>query len=119
MGQGVPRGGEGGQNESLWEELVGTAGTVLVEASPHDTIWGIGLTADDPDAQHKATWRGKNWLGYALTEVSDVDEGQGADRGNIVTDGVHMHYVDLLTKCQVCQMLDASNVNTCDRRFLL
>ncbi|CAH1773287.1 unnamed protein product [Owenia fusiformis] len=57
------------QNEELKKVLLETDGTILVEASPRDTIWGIGLGADNPKAKNKHTWRGKNWLGYALTDA--------------------------------------------------
>jgi len=57
------------QNPHLKRYLLETAGTTLVEASPYDTIWGIGLKADDPRAQNRETWRGTNWLGQVLTEV--------------------------------------------------
>jgi predicted NAD-dependent protein-ADP-ribosyltransferase YbiA (DUF1768 family) len=40
-----------------------------VEASPVDTIWGIGLSADSPDSSHPDRWRGLNALGFALMEV--------------------------------------------------
>jgi ribA/ribD-fused uncharacterized protein len=43
----------------------------LVEASPLDRIWGIGLAADDERAADPATWRGLNLLGEALMEVRD------------------------------------------------
>lgn len=43
----------------------------LAEASPFDTIWGIGLSADDPRALNKETWKGKNLLGHALTKIRD------------------------------------------------
>jgi hypothetical protein len=59
------------QNEDLKKELLATAGTTLVEASPEDTVWGIGLRKDDPLAQNRATWHGTNWLGEVLTEVRD------------------------------------------------
>ena len=42
---------------------------VLVEASPVDRIWGIGLAADDVRAQKPGQWRGLNLLGFALMEV--------------------------------------------------
>ena len=46
--------------------LLGTGGRVLVEASPVDRIWGIGLAADDERAMDPARWRGPNLLGFAL-----------------------------------------------------
>lgn len=59
------------QNNKLLEALLSTAGTTLAEASPVDCIWGIGLTADHPQAQSESTWRGQNKLGYILTQVRD------------------------------------------------
>jgi ribA/ribD-fused uncharacterized protein len=49
--------------------LIGTGETVLVEASPHDRVWGIGLRASAPEANDPAKWRGENLLGFALMEV--------------------------------------------------
>ncbi|WP_215449226.1 NADAR family protein [Streptomyces sp. ATCC 21386] len=46
--------------------LVGTGHRVLVEASPVDRVWGIGLAADDERAMDPARWRGPNLLGFAL-----------------------------------------------------
>lgn len=59
------------QNPHLKQELLSTAGTTLVEASPRDRIWGIGLGANNPKALDRKTWRGTNWLGQALTEVRE------------------------------------------------
>ncbi|MER5947803.1 NADAR family protein [Streptomyces sp. NPDC001904] len=46
--------------------LLGTGDRVLVEASPVDRVWGIGLAADDPGALDPRRWRGPNLLGFAL-----------------------------------------------------
>ena len=59
------------QNENMKKELLATAGTTLVEASPEDTIWGIGLRKEDPRALNRDTWKGTNWLGQTLTEVRE------------------------------------------------
>jgi ribA/ribD-fused uncharacterized protein len=51
--------------------VVGTRDRVLVEASPVDPIWGIGLAADAPEAADPASWRGLNLLGFALMLARD------------------------------------------------
>ena len=60
------------QNEELSQFLLGTSGKVLVEASPVDPVWGIGLAQDNPDARDPGKWRGPNLLGFALMEVRDL-----------------------------------------------
>lgn len=65
------------QNENLLKCLLKTKGTTLVEASPVDPIWGIGLAEDNPKARDRRKWRGKNWLGEVLTKLrDDILEGQ-------------------------------------------
>lgn len=59
------------QNPEHREKLFKTAGTTLVEASPYDKIWGIGLTKDDPRALDESQWEGQNLLGKILTKVRD------------------------------------------------
>ncbi|GAB2759383.1 NADAR family protein [Streptomyces bullii] len=49
--------------------LLGTGERVLVEASPVDRVWGIGLAADDEAAVDPERWRGSNLLGFALMEA--------------------------------------------------
>lgn len=49
--------------------LLATGERILVEASPRDRIWGIGMGASNPEARDPARWRGRNLLGFALVEA--------------------------------------------------
>lgn len=60
-----------GQDTALRDFLLATGDRVLVEASPMDRVWGIGLAADDERAQDPARWRGLNLLGFALMEARE------------------------------------------------
>jgi len=53
----------------LAEFLLNTGNRVIVEASPVDSIWGIGLAQDNPLIETPENWQGLNLLGYALMEV--------------------------------------------------
>jgi hypothetical protein len=66
------------QNKKLKDILIQTKGKTLVEASPYDKIWGIGLDEKDPRALDKEKWLGKNWLGEVLTKVREdiINENQ-------------------------------------------
>lgn len=57
------------QNKGMGDELMGTGNKEIVEASPEDKIWGIGLHERDPLAWDKSTWQGTNWLGEAIMQV--------------------------------------------------
>lgn len=57
------------QHPELNEFLMNTGERILVEASPRDLIWGIGLGKDNPKAREPWNWRGQNLLGFALMEV--------------------------------------------------
>lgn len=59
------------QNPELKEFLIKTNKRILVEASPVDKIWGIGLASDHNDAGIPNKWKGQNLLGFALMEVRD------------------------------------------------
>jgi ribA/ribD-fused uncharacterized protein len=60
-----------GADPGLREYLLGTGDRVLVEASPVDRIWGIGLAATDERAEDPSRWRGLNLLGFALMEARE------------------------------------------------
>ncbi|MFC4160978.1 NADAR family protein [Chitinimonas lacunae] len=66
-----------GQHRDLHDFLLGTGHQILVEASPVDRIWGIGLAADHPDAANPARWQGDNLLGFALMQVRQQLREQG------------------------------------------
>ena len=57
------------QNPTMLAALLATGDKTLVEASPLDRIWGIGLAAQDKAAQDPSAWRGLNLLGEALMRV--------------------------------------------------
>lgn len=57
------------QNSACGDVLRSTGARVLVEASPVDRIWGIGLAQDDERARNPIRWRGLNLLGFALMQV--------------------------------------------------
>jgi ribA/ribD-fused uncharacterized protein len=57
------------QHADLQTYLLNTNTRILVEASPVDTIWGIGWAADDPKVNDPEQWRGLNLLGFALMQV--------------------------------------------------
>jgi ribA/ribD-fused uncharacterized protein len=57
------------QNPFMKAELLATGSLEIVEASPEDKIWGIGLAEDNPLAWDRKTWQGTNWLGLAIMEV--------------------------------------------------
>ena len=61
-----------GQNAEMGSYLLGTGSRVLVEASPLDRIWGIGLGRDDERAGSPERWRGLNLLGFALMRAREL-----------------------------------------------
>lgn len=59
------------QNKQIQDYLLSTNDSILVEASPYDRIWGIGLDENNPHANDPFKWNGQNLLGFALMEVRD------------------------------------------------
>jgi ribA/ribD-fused uncharacterized protein len=60
-----------GQNQNLMNLLKSTRGGILVEASPFDKEWGVGLDQNNPTILNFSTWNGRNILGDALMFVRD------------------------------------------------
>lgn len=65
------------QNPDLLKELLATGDAMLVEASPYDRIWGVGLKASDPRIKNPENWQGSNWLGEVLTVVKSFLKASG------------------------------------------
>ena len=57
------------QDENLKKALIETKNKVIVEGSPYDKVWGVGLKWDDPKILDESKWQGENLLGIALMEV--------------------------------------------------
>lgn len=60
------------QNNELQEKLLSTYPKKLVEASPNDLIWGIGLHESQAKTIDPTKWPGKNLLGQILTNIRDT-----------------------------------------------
>ncbi len=59
------------QHIGLRDFLLSTGDSIIVEASPVDRIWGIGLEMNHRDARNPLNWPGENRLGFALMDVRD------------------------------------------------
>ena len=59
------------QNKGLRRKLFQTGDRLLVEASPLDTIWGIGLDAEQARQTPEDQWPGQNLLGRIVTQVRE------------------------------------------------
>jgi len=66
-----------GHDPRLRSFLLSTGSRVLVEASPRDDIWGIGLAQDHPHATQPEMWLGENKLGFALMVARERLAGDG------------------------------------------
>ena len=54
------------QNKAFGDLLCSTGDRLLVEAAPHDKIWGIGMNEHQAKRVHQSEWPGLNLLGVAL-----------------------------------------------------
>jgi len=60
------------QHKDLKKQLIETGDKIIVEGSPYDCIWGVGLRCDDPKILDSKNWRGTNWLGEAIMKVREA-----------------------------------------------
>lgn len=58
-----------GSTRELRAYLAGTGHRVLVEASPRDRIWGVGMGRNNPNIERPSQWHGRNLLGFALMQA--------------------------------------------------
>ena len=77
-----------GQDDRLRAYLLATGDEILVEASPVDAVWGIGLPAAHADARTPERWPGQNLLGFALMRARGILRGElpgidGATNGDV------------------------------------
>ncbi len=59
------------QNPKLFDKLLETTPLILVEASPVDNIWGVGMAEDNLLITDPTNWQGLNLLGKVLTKLRD------------------------------------------------
>ena len=68
------------QNLGLRIAMMETDGQLLVEASPTDRIWGIGLDITEAEGTEPKDWHGTNWLGQVCTKVrEDIKASENID----------------------------------------
>ncbi|AQS10444.1 swarming motility protein YbiA [Clostridium saccharobutylicum] len=64
--------GKFSQNYKLKKYLRSTKNKILVQASPHDKVWGIGFSENDCLSQNPLYWNGENLLGFVLMNVREI-----------------------------------------------
>ena len=70
------------QNEDIQKKLLNSGEKILVEASPYDKIYGVGLKWDNDLILDEKNWKGENLLGKALMKVRDILRTQNGDKLN-------------------------------------
>jgi ribA/ribD-fused uncharacterized protein len=62
------------KDEKLQGILLSTKNLIIVESSPVDKIWGVGLSKEDPRILDEKNWNGLNLLGKVLMRVREYYE---------------------------------------------
>ncbi len=60
------------QNPQLKKVLLETQDRTLIEGSPVDQIWGVGIHWQDINCLNESKWKGENLLGKALMDVRTI-----------------------------------------------
>ena len=60
------------QNKNILKILLNTNNKLLVEASPYDKIWGIGMSIKKAQKLPQNKWNGLNLLGKCLMDVRHI-----------------------------------------------
>ena len=114
------------QNPELREYLLSTGKKILVEASPFDTVWGVGLKKESSDICLPQKWKGQNLLGFALMETRDrIQSANERYRVVFSVQGTYTAYVyasaeeeakDLAMQ-KLCKEMDSGNIRNVDVKF--
>ena len=56
-------------DKKLSQQLIKTENKILVEGTPVDLIWGVGIKWDDNRILDEKNWKGNNLLGKVLMRV--------------------------------------------------
>lgn len=59
------------QNHDIKSIMMATQNKIFVEASPYDSIWGIGMSESNAKKLDPSEWKGSNLLGKILTEIKN------------------------------------------------
>lgn len=59
-------------SERMRQEILDTGDLMLVEGSPFDSLWGIGIDWREKAAEDPAQWKGRNLLGKCLVAAREV-----------------------------------------------
>ncbi len=59
------------QNKPRLETLLSTGNKTIVEASPYDKVWGVGIHWTDDEILDENNWKGQNLLGRVLMKVRE------------------------------------------------
>ena len=60
------------QDAKYFTAMEATGNDWIVEASPYDKVWGIGMKVDHPDFKDPSKWQGTNYLGECVMNAREI-----------------------------------------------